>query len=699
MHSSPLTPRVLGISVLLLLVMGLAIATMNGRVADAAEVEHGRLAVDTPRRDTPIVTDGKVYATIQVNDRVLVGGNFTTVERRDGTTVGRTHVFAYDINTGALIEDWAPVLDGEVRAMIAEPETGSVFLGGRFKAIDGVTRLRVAKLTWSGAVDPVFDVAADASVRSLELGPNTLWLGGNFETLDGVRHARIGAVDPVTGRVDTTFNLQIEGVAGKAGSNTVRGLDLHPDGNRLLVAHNGVDLVGADGPHATPHTGLAIVDIRTNTVTAWRSDWYRLVNRWCSQGALQIQDAEFSPDGSFFVVVEKGGYRCDKAVAFTTADDGDGNDPKWVTSAHDSIYSVGVSDTAVYIGGHFCFIRDYGPVDAQAVTQNFWFNKPTGCVSGGNTTVGDFDARHQIAALDPQTGEALDWNPRTNAQEATFDIEVIDRGLLLGMDRDRVNDIRTGRHAFLDFGGVTPPFEPPVDPIAACDAVVNDDGSVELTWNDLPGVSSWSVRRDGSWLTTVENATSHVDAQPAPGEHTYAIRHRIGADRIETTCMPSPVVVDGDPAEPLACAAEILANGDVRVSWNDAGANRYSVRRDGSWRATVTGLTHDDTPAAAEHRYSVRATIDGARTEVTCTPDPVVIGDDEAPACQATAVAGGVELSWDDVAGVSTWQVRRNGSWLATTNQTTYVDTDAAAGDSWQIRYRSGGVRQDIDCG
>ena len=77
----------------------------------------------------------------------------------------------------------------------------------------------------------------------------------------------------------------------------------------------------------------------------------------------------------------------------------------------------------------------------------------------------------------------------------------------------------------------------------------------------------------------------------------------------------------------------------------------------------------------------------------------LVLGDDPAPTCTATTVAGGVELSWDDVAGVSTWQVRRNGSWLATTNQTTFLDDGAAAGDTWQIRYRAGGVRHDIDCG
>lgn len=700
MTSFHFTPRVARNSLLLLCAIALAITTWNLRSASAADVNHGTVVPETPRRDTPIVADGKVYATIQMHDRVIVAGNFTTVERRNGTTVGRTHIFAYDINSGALIEDYNPVLDGEVRAVIGDEDTGDIFIGGKFKTIDGTTRLRVAKLDWNGAVDPVFDVAADASVRSLELGPNTLWLGGNFETLDGVRHARIGAVDATTGRVDDTFAINVEGVAGKAGSNTVRALDLHPDGNRLLVAHNGDDLVGPDGPHAVAHTGLAIIDVRDNSVTPWRTDWFRLVKQWCSLGALQIQDAEFSPDGSFFVAVEKGGFRCDKVVAFNTADDGAGNDPKWVTSAHDSVYSVGISDAAVYIGGHFCFIRDYGPVDAQAVNQNFWFNKPTGCVSGGNTSVGEFDARHQIAALDPQTGAALDWNPKTNAQEATFDIELIDRGLLLGMDRDRINDIRTGRHAFLDFGGVTPPFEPPVDPTPSCTASLRGDGNVELSWNDLPGVGSWSVRKNGSWLATVQDDTTHVDVQPDAGAHTYSIRHRLAGAVVETTCQPDPIVIDDGPGnDPLTCTATVLGNGNVRVEWNDIGANRYIVRRDGSWRATVTTTSYDDAPAAAQHTYLVRVKIDGVNTDVTCTPDPVVIDGGNGPDCSVAAAAGGRQLSWDAVAGVDSWQVRRNGSWVATTNQTSYLDADGAAGDTWEIRYRLNGDRQSINCG
>ena len=133
MTSFHFTPRVAHNSLLLLCAIALAITTWNLRSASAADVNHGTVVPEIPRRDTPIVADGKVYATIQMHDRVIVAGNFTTVERRNGTTVGRTHIFAYDINSGALIEDYNPVLDGEVRAVIGDEDTGDIFIGGKFK--------------------------------------------------------------------------------------------------------------------------------------------------------------------------------------------------------------------------------------------------------------------------------------------------------------------------------------------------------------------------------------------------------------------------------------------------------------------------------------------------------------------------------------------------------------------------------------
>ena len=65
---------------------------------------------------------------------------------------------------------------------------------------------------------------------------------------------------------------------------------------------------------------------------------------------------------------------------------------------------------------------------------------------------------------------ALAWDPGSNAALGTFDLTLIDRGLLAGMDNDRFgNFILTGRSGFFDFGGFTPPAPPPPAPVvAAC---------------------------------------------------------------------------------------------------------------------------------------------------------------------------------------------------------------------------------------
>ncbi|MCP5026102.1 MAG: hypothetical protein GY929_07430, partial [Actinomycetia bacterium] len=124
----------------------------------------------------------------------------------------------------------------------------------------------------------------------------------------------------------------------------------------------------------------------------------------------------------------------------------------------DSVYSVGISDAAVYIGGHFCFVDGLGPIPTADVAAYPFANKPAACAPGGSQDTGGVVARYQVAALDPATGDPMAWNPGVNNQEAVFDLEVIERGLLIGHDRDRISGVLTGRHGFLDFGGFTPPL-------------------------------------------------------------------------------------------------------------------------------------------------------------------------------------------------------------------------------------------------
>ena len=66
---------------------------------------------------------------------------------------------------------------------------------------------------------------------------------------------------------------------------------------------------------------------------------------------------DFSPDGSYFVIVANGGSGmdgiCDAAARFETADVSSTVEPTWINwTGGDTLWSVAITDAAVYVGGH-----------------------------------------------------------------------------------------------------------------------------------------------------------------------------------------------------------------------------------------------------------------------------------------------------------------------------------------------------------
>ena len=90
-------------------VLALFAASFMG-IAPVGAADHGRLVEESPRRDVPVVLDGSVRAHAQIGDRIFVGGEFQQVQRPDGTTITQPYIFAYDINTGLLDENFRPVV-------------------------------------------------------------------------------------------------------------------------------------------------------------------------------------------------------------------------------------------------------------------------------------------------------------------------------------------------------------------------------------------------------------------------------------------------------------------------------------------------------------------------------------------------------------------------------------------------------------
>lgn len=448
----PLTQSTLVASILIILAMLVAsLALLTNVQQSLAATHNGQLVSETPRNDTPRPLNGDVWDVRQVGDRIIMGGSFTQVQLPNGQVIDQAYVAAYFLDSGQFDFGFRPSVDRQVEAVAGSDNGQYVFIGGAFNSIDGVSRAKAAKLNTKGDLITSFRANATATVKTIAARGDRVYLGGSFRKVNGVQRERLAAVDEATGAVDLNFDFPVETGIGGGGALSVRALDITPDGNRMLVAHSGLTVGGQD------RTGIAMFNIaeQVDVLDDWQTSLYRDNYTRCSGGWLRLRDAEFSPDGSYFVVVGAGNDRppvCDSAIKWPTISGAD-TQPEWITRNHDSTYSVGISDTAVYIGGHFCYTEsqlapDPWPGDTDTVYDCFRNEQ----VQLGELVV----ARNQLAALDPVDGHALEWNPGSNAFKGIQALEVIGSGLLVGQDGSTLGGVFTGRSGLFPLSGQPP---------------------------------------------------------------------------------------------------------------------------------------------------------------------------------------------------------------------------------------------------
>ncbi len=100
-----------------------------------------------------------------------------------------------------------------------------------------------------------------------------------------------------------------------------------------------------------------------------------------------------------------------------TADD---VQPVWTDKIGDTIEAVAADRDAVYLSGHFRYL------ETETRTQ----------------------PRFQVAAVDPATGEGLNWVPNAGGFRGVLTLELEPAGLLAGSDGDAFGGVNHGRQAF-----------------------------------------------------------------------------------------------------------------------------------------------------------------------------------------------------------------------------------------------------------
>src|SRR4051794_6299960 len=243
--------RVQGSSVRARLVAGVTGVVAMGSLCSAGAVQASEVAQPTALTGTAVSWAADLVVTNDVphpvawsittaGDVVGVGGRFTAIEDyRRKTEIRRTNVAAFSATTGAIDPDFAPVVDGEVWSVLSDGT--SVYLGGSFKTVNGVSRPALAKLDLAtGQLDTKFAPPIKVGrVSDMELNRGRLVVGGTFGH-------KLLALDPVTGHDTHYITSVVGGKLPNSDAAQVFKFDISPDGSRLVAVGNFTSVDGQD---------------------------------------------------------------------------------------------------------------------------------------------------------------------------------------------------------------------------------------------------------------------------------------------------------------------------------------------------------------------------------------------------------------------------------------------------------------------
>jgi hypothetical protein len=426
----------------------LAAAGLPATTASAASAGYASnvIASPVPATYTPNLSDGAVEAIAQVGSRMIIGGTFTSVSAVTASGAGpvtaRKSLLAFDATTGVLDTTFAPTLNGEVDAIVPSAGGTAVYVAGKFTQVNGVnTRVALISLA-TGRLVSTFNGTVDGNVNDLALVNGHLLVGGYFTTAGtGERHSGLASLNATTGTVEPDyFNIQLDGhhnygrVDG-AVQSPIGAISIAVSPDRKTAIVDGNFLTVADGVDKYDRDQIVKINLADNaSVDAnWNSNSYTAA---CHSDSFDtyMRDIGWSPDGKFFVVTTTGGYNggsfehCDEVSRFEGSAAGLDITPTWTDwTGGDSLYSVAVTNAAVYVGGH-----------------QRWLNNAFASDAAGRNAV----ARPGLAALSPATGLPLAWNPGRERGHGAEVIIATAAGIWVGSDTDYIGP-KTGAGSYV----------------------------------------------------------------------------------------------------------------------------------------------------------------------------------------------------------------------------------------------------------
>ncbi len=241
------------------------------------------------------------------------------------------------------------------------------------------------------------------------------------------------------------------------------------------------------------------------------------------------------------------------------------------------------------------------------------------------------------------------------------------------------SDLSAARAVVLDTVAPAAPSAPTVPP------VVNTGPTV--TWTGPGDAAHYIVYRDGAAVAAPSAAVYADTGLTGEGDHDYAVAAVDAAGNTSSVSSVTTTTLDTvPPAVPADLAAASPTPSAPLLTWAPVSdAVSYRVYRDGAQVGAPAGATFTDSglPADGSYRYAVAA-VDVAGNVSALTLPVDVVYDTTAPSAPAglaaaTPTTGYPSLTWSTTTDAVQYTVYRDGSAIATTAGTAYVDHGAPA--------------------
>jgi trimeric autotransporter adhesin len=206
--------------------------------------------------------NGTIQAMAGNSTNIYIGGEFTSM---GGQT--RNRLAAVDATSGQPTT-WNPNADDFVQAMAVS--NGRLFVAGYFGVIGAQTRSCVASFdlgtgqleAWNPNVQS--STIVQPTVFCLAVSGSTVYLGGGFSLVGGVTRVNVAAVDATTG-LATSWDAHADyGFSSGIPLASIQGMGIF--GNTLFVGGNLINIGGQ------PRKFAAALDLTTGNATTWNPD-------------------------------------------------------------------------------------------------------------------------------------------------------------------------------------------------------------------------------------------------------------------------------------------------------------------------------------------------------------------------------------------------------------------------------------------